>query len=245
MTETPNPHIIDSDTLTGEMRPIRRAVLSLGSNLGERLPASRAPCNAFADTPDVWVTGVSPGLRDRAGGLPARLRELPQRRRAHRHHAGREPPARPGPRDRGRLRPRARRRHRGQRAAHPRRRRDRGGRPPGRRRRACGCRTPAPHERAFVLQPWFDLEPDAVLPDHGPIVELLEQTDRSGLKLREDADAAGPVTGDSRRPLGAPRGPTGHAPEDAPADLAGSLTVWGLVGPGRRLAVPRLRRPRR
>ena len=28
MTETPNPHIVDSDTLTGEMRPIRRAVLS-------------------------------------------------------------------------------------------------------------------------------------------------------------------------------------------------------------------------
>ena len=31
MTETPNPHIVDADTLTGEMRPIRRAVLSLGS----------------------------------------------------------------------------------------------------------------------------------------------------------------------------------------------------------------------
>ena len=34
MTETPNPHIIDADTLTGEMRPIRQAVLALGSNLG-------------------------------------------------------------------------------------------------------------------------------------------------------------------------------------------------------------------
>ena len=34
MTETPNPNIIDADTLTGEMRPIRRAVLALGSNLG-------------------------------------------------------------------------------------------------------------------------------------------------------------------------------------------------------------------
>ena len=32
MTETPNPNIIDTDTLTGEMRPIRRAVLALGSN---------------------------------------------------------------------------------------------------------------------------------------------------------------------------------------------------------------------
>ena len=37
MTETPNPHIVDTDTLTGEMHPIRRCVLAVGSNLGERL----------------------------------------------------------------------------------------------------------------------------------------------------------------------------------------------------------------
>ena len=37
MTETPNPHIIDADTLTGEMRPIRRCVVSIGSNLGDLL----------------------------------------------------------------------------------------------------------------------------------------------------------------------------------------------------------------
>src|SRR3989337_1897851 len=60
MTETPNPHIIDSDTLTGEMRPIRRAVLSLGSNLGGRVPSRRGGVNALAAPPDVWVTGVSP-----------------------------------------------------------------------------------------------------------------------------------------------------------------------------------------
>ena len=28
-----------------------------------------------------------------------------------------------------------------------------------------------------MLQPWYDVEPDAVLPDHGPIAELLEKTD--------------------------------------------------------------------
>ena len=60
MTETPNPHIIDTDTLTGEMRPIRRAVLALGSNLGERMASLQGAVNAIADTPDVWVTGVSP-----------------------------------------------------------------------------------------------------------------------------------------------------------------------------------------
>ena len=60
MTETPNPHIIDSDTLTGEMRPIRRAVLALGSNLGERMASLQGAVHALADTPDVWITGVSP-----------------------------------------------------------------------------------------------------------------------------------------------------------------------------------------
>ena len=60
MTEVPNPHIIDADTLTGEMRPIRRAVLSLGSNLGDRLANLQDALNTLAETPDVWVTTVSP-----------------------------------------------------------------------------------------------------------------------------------------------------------------------------------------
>lgn len=34
---------------------------------------------------------------------------------------------------------------------------------------------PRAHERAFVLAPWLDLEPEAVLADHGPIAELREQ----------------------------------------------------------------------
>src|SRR3954467_8906965 len=60
VTETPNPNIIDADTLTGEMRPIRRAVLSLGSNLGDRMDYLQGAVRALADTPEVWVTGVSP-----------------------------------------------------------------------------------------------------------------------------------------------------------------------------------------
>ena len=60
MTETPNPHIIDADTLTGEMRPIRQLVVSLGSNLGERFDNLQGAVRALADTPEVWVTGVSP-----------------------------------------------------------------------------------------------------------------------------------------------------------------------------------------
>ena len=45
---------------------------------------------------------------------------------------------------------------------------------------------PRAHERAFVLQPWHDLEPDASLPDHGPIADLLAATDASILTKRED-----------------------------------------------------------
>ena len=60
MTETPNPYIIDADTLTGEMHPIRRAVLALGSNLGERMASLQGAVDSLADTPDVWVTAVSP-----------------------------------------------------------------------------------------------------------------------------------------------------------------------------------------
>ena len=60
MTETPNPNIVDTDSLTGEMHPIRRVVLALGSNLGERLASLQGAVDALADTPDFFVTGVSP-----------------------------------------------------------------------------------------------------------------------------------------------------------------------------------------
>ena len=60
MTETPNPNIVDADSLTGEMHPIRRVVVALGSNLGERLSSLQGAVDALADTPDFFVTGVSP-----------------------------------------------------------------------------------------------------------------------------------------------------------------------------------------
>jgi 2-amino-4-hydroxy-6-hydroxymethyldihydropteridine diphosphokinase len=34
---------------------------------------------------------------------------------------------------------------------------------------------PRAHERRFVLEPWFEVEPDAILLTHGKISELLEQ----------------------------------------------------------------------
>jgi 2-amino-4-hydroxy-6-hydroxymethyldihydropteridine diphosphokinase len=186
MTETPNPHIIDSDTLTGEMRPIRRAVLALGSNLGERLTSIQGAVNALADTPDVWVTGVSPVYETDPVDSPVEAETflnavvlidttLAASRLLDRAHAIEDAFGR-----------------------------ERGDGVPVNSprtldvdvivvgdRRADDENLVLPHpraaERAFVLQPWYDVEPDAVLPDHGPIADLLEKApDRDGLKLRDD-----------------------------------------------------------
>ena len=182
MTETPNPHIIDADTLTGEMRPIRRAVLSIGSNLGERLTALQGAVNALADTPDVWVTGVSPVYETEPVDAPE----------------GSEPYlnavvlidttlAATRLLDRALAIEDAFDRERGERNA-PRtldvdlivvgdRRSD-----------TEELRLPHPRagERAFVLKPWFDLEPDAVLPDRGPIADLLGAVGLDGVTQRDD-----------------------------------------------------------
>ena len=183
MTETPNPHIIDADTLTGEMRPIRQAVLALGSNLGERFGALQGAVDAIADTPDVWVTAVSPVYEtepvdapDDSGDflnavmlidttLAASL--LMERALAVEDAFDRmRSDVRNAPRtldvdlivvgDR-------RSDEETLRLPHPR-----------------------AHERAFVLRPWLDIDPDAVLLDAGPVADLLEKTDQSGLKLRDD-----------------------------------------------------------
>jgi 2-amino-4-hydroxy-6-hydroxymethyldihydropteridine diphosphokinase len=45
---------------------------------------------------------------------------------------------------------------------------------------------PRAHERAFVLKPWHDLEPDAVIPDAGPVADLLEKAGQDGITRRDD-----------------------------------------------------------
>lgn len=183
MTETPNPNIVDADTLTGEMRPIRRAVLSLGSNLGERLTSLQGAINALADTPEVWVTEVSPIYEtepvDAPEGSETFLNAvvlldttLAATRLLDRAHAiedafGRERNGQPNaPRtlDVDLIVVGDRRGH------------------------DDSLRLPHPRaaERAFVLQPWYDVEPDAVIPDAGAVADLLEKTDRSGLTKRDD-----------------------------------------------------------
>jgi 2-amino-4-hydroxy-6-hydroxymethyldihydropteridine diphosphokinase len=41
---------------------------------------------------------------------------------------------------------------------------------------------PRAHERAFVLAPWHDVDPDAVLPGHGPIADLRAAADTGGIR---------------------------------------------------------------
>ncbi len=183
MTETPNPNIIDADTLTGEMRPIRRAVVALGSNLGERMASLQGALNALADTPDVWITAVSPVYETDPVDCPPEAETflnavvlidttLAATRLMDRALAIEDAFAR-----------------------------ERGEQPNAprtldvdlivvgdRRSNDEFLRLPHPRaaERAFVLRPWHDVDPAAEVPDHGPVADLLERTDQSGLKLRDD-----------------------------------------------------------
>jgi 2-amino-4-hydroxy-6-hydroxymethyldihydropteridine diphosphokinase len=52
---------------------------------------------------------------------------------------------------------------------------------------------PRAHERAFVLVPWADVEPAAVLPGHGVVAELaaaLPAGERAGVRRRDDLELA-------------------------------------------------------
>ena len=183
MTETPNPNIIDSDTLTGEMHPIRRSVLALGSNLGERLASLQGAVNSLADTPEVWVTAVSPvyettpvdALEGSENFLNAVVlidttlsaRTLLERALAIEDAFGRE-------RNEERNAPRtldvdlivvADRRSNDDNLMLP---------------------HPKAHERAFVLAPWNDVEPDAEIPDFGLVAELLAKAGNQGVTRRDD-----------------------------------------------------------
>ncbi len=185
MTESPNPNIVDADSLTGEMHPIRRAVLSIGSNLGERRNNLQGAVNSLADTPEVWVTAVSPvyetepvespeGSRDFLNAIvlldtTLSARTLLERALAVESAYGRE--------------------HGGERNA-PRtldvdlivlgdRRAD---------EEDLVLPHPRAGERAFVLVPWLDLEPDAEIPGVGAVADLVEKTGRDGVTAREDIE---------------------------------------------------------
>jgi 2-amino-4-hydroxy-6-hydroxymethyldihydropteridine diphosphokinase len=183
MTETPNPHIVDADTLTGEMRPIRRCVIALGSNIGDRHTKLQGAIDALRDTPGVYLTAVSSVYETAPVDTPEGSENflnavvladstvsahlLLDRALAIEAAYGRErTQERNAPRtldvdiiligDR--------------RADDP----------------DLTLPHPRAHERAFVLVPWLEVEPDAEIPGQGTVQELLEKTGTAGVERRED-----------------------------------------------------------
>lgn len=181
MSETPNPYM-DADTLTGDTRPISTAVVSLGSNLGDRFAALQGAVNALADTPGVQVVAVSSVYEtapvDAPDGSPDFLNAvvladtalsvttLLDRLQAIEAAYGREREKANAPRsldldlivvgnrlsDADELR-----------LPHPR-----------------------AHERAFVLLPWHEVDSDAELPGRGRIADLMAAVDTAGVVRRPD-----------------------------------------------------------
>lgn len=184
MTESPNPNVVDTDTLTGEIHPIRRAVLSVGSNLGDRVFNLQGAVDALGDTPEVWLTGVSPVYETEPVDAPEGSKTflnivitvdttlsaptLLDRALAIESAYGRERSEPNAPRtldvdlivvgD----------------------------------RRSDDETLTLPHpraaERAFVLVPWLDLEGDAEIPGYGVVADLVEKVGRAGVARRDDIE---------------------------------------------------------
>ena len=183
MTETPNPNIVDTDTLTGEMHPIRRCVLSIGSNLGERLNYLQGAVNSLADTPEVWLIAVSPvyetepidaspGSQDFLNAVVLADTTLSARTLLDRALAIEDAYGRERTSDRGAPRTLdvdlivvGDRRANDEELVLP---------------------HPKAHERAFVLAPWLDVDPDAEIPELGTVADLLTKASDQAVSVRAD-----------------------------------------------------------
>ena len=160
---------------------LRRGVLALGSNLGDRLANLQGAVDCMADTPELRVLAVSRVYEtDPVGGpdqddflnaavlVETRLgpRRLLERALAIEDAFGRERVQRWGPRtldvDLVVLGDSV--------VAEP------------------DLEVPHPRAatRAFVLVPWLDLDVGAVVPGDGRVADLLAGMDRSGVRLRPD-----------------------------------------------------------
>mgnify|MGYP000922300695 FL=1 len=171
---------LDVDTLSG-MAPLRVGVFSLGSNLGDRLDYLQGAVNALRATPGLKITGISSVYETTPVGnvdqpdflnlVVVTESTLPSMVMLERALAIEDAFARV------RLVPQ-------------------GPRTVDVDLIAVGDRVlngehltlphPRAHERAFVLVPWHEVEPDAVLVGHGRIADLLAGLDASGVQRRDD-----------------------------------------------------------
>lgn len=173
------PFEIDVDTL-GNLRPISKVVLSLGSNLGDSAAILQEAVDFLAETPDLMLVDVSPVYQTTpVGGVEqadflnlivvaeSTLEPLTilDRAQAIEDNFGRERDVRFGPRTL-----------------------DIDVIMVGKRISEDSIELPHPraHERAFVLVPWLDIDPNGEIAGHGPIAELLDDVDASGVVRRTD-----------------------------------------------------------
>lgn len=178
----PNAHLdFDVDTLAG-MVPIRTVVFSIGSNLGDRLGYLQGAVDALRATPQLALVDVSSvyetapvgpvldqpdflNLIVRADSALASL-VLLERAQAIENHFRRvrEVPGGPRTLDVDLI-------------------------TVGERVKNTPVLTlphPRAHERAFVLLPWLEIDPDAELPQRGAIADLLADLDAVGVRRRPD-----------------------------------------------------------
>lgn len=170
------------------MSGVRRIVLALGSNQGGRLSMLQGAVDAIADTPELTVLAVSPVFEtDPVGGPeqpdylnavvvgegPHSPRTLLERALAIEDAFDRTREVRWGPRTLdvdviavGDLS-----------VAEP----------------DLVVPHPLAAERAFVLVPWQDADPAAVLPGAGPVADLVAALDTSGVRRRDDLVLEAPL----------------------------------------------------
>ena len=173
------PFDIDVDTL-GNLRPISKVVFSLGSNLGDSATILQQAVDFLAETPDLMLVDVSPVYQTKPVGAPdqddflnmivvaeSTLEPLTilDRTQAIEDNFGRVRDVYHGPRtlDIDVIMV-------GKRVSD----------------QAIELPHPRAHERAFVLVPWLDIDPNAEIAGFGPIAELLDEIDTSGVALRND-----------------------------------------------------------
>jgi 2-amino-4-hydroxy-6-hydroxymethyldihydropteridine diphosphokinase len=160
----------------------RHVVLSVGSNLGDRLGTLQECVTAIGALPDTDVLAISPVYQTAPVGGPPQpdylnavlaaatgLRPAGLLAELHRIEAqlGRERKERFGPRtlDIDIIS------YAGERSDDP----------------ALTLPHPRAHLRGFVLAPWHDIEPDAELAGHGPVAALLAAADLVGVRRLTDA----------------------------------------------------------
>ncbi|EFQ83336.1 2-amino-4-hydroxy-6-hydroxymethyldihydropteridine diphosphokinase [Aeromicrobium marinum DSM 15272] len=184
MTESPTPYVLDADTMTGGMRPIRQAVIAIGSNLGDRHARLQGAVSALEDTPEVSVVALSSVYETAPVDAPEEsgsylnavvlldttltVHTLLDRALAIEDAFGRERTERNAPRtlDVDVI--------------------------------VVGDRVasddqlvlphPRAHERGFVLVPWLEIDPEGEIPGKGFVADLIADVDTSGVVKREDLE---------------------------------------------------------